>query len=80
MSRPVPAQQHLEAGNFVRRHRFLHLVGQLEATIVDGVPEVFGHGAALARALVHAAFIVADPRFEIGLGAIHGKVGIAEQL
>jgi len=80
MARPVPAQQHLVAGDLAGRDRLLHLVDKVEGVHFERMPEIVGHRTALARVLVHLALIVADTGLEFGLSPIKRQVGIAQEL
>eukprot|EP01022_Parablepharisma_sp_SALTPOND_P021769 TRINITY_DN435_c2_g11_i1.p1 TRINITY_DN435_c2_g11~~TRINITY_DN435_c2_g11_i1.p1 ORF type:complete len:948 (-),score=370.43 TRINITY_DN435_c2_g11_i1:3556-6399(-) len=78
--RMLPAQQDFVAGDLVAADGALDLVIQEELAAFQRRPDVARHGTPRARGFVHGGFVEADLLVHAFLGAIHGQVGIVEQL
>ena len=76
----LPAQENFIAGDLVAADGALYLVVQEELPAFEGSPDIACHGTTGARSLVHAGFVEADLFTHALLGAIHGEIGIVEQL
>ena len=76
----APAGEGLEADHLTVLEPHDRLVGDADLAAVDGPLEVAPDGQPVDGAVVHRRLEQLDAALAVGLGRVHGEVGVAEQL